>query len=456
MPSLLSGNPGYQKFIKQTRRAGGALIDEDAPPIASTWKNPAAPAIPEGNRGILDTLAGGQGATSTTPWTRVADAERPVVANTLVRPNAAPVPAGESFTPPSEPAMVRPNAMPTPAPEPTFTPPPVSPTNADALYGNVLDQLSGALKSDTPLPGTQAQIQQQREALATYARNAEARAGAQAAKGGSFGQGTANQMANAVRGDILGELANTELSNTQLVSDEKQALLDKAIQAGQFGMNRDDRRAEFSATMAQRKDEFTKTFGQQEAASYLNQLERISLDNPVLAAKLTDHLLAGKTGAVGAFTPQELEQIKTYVSKKQGQQDKLTDVMNKVLEGLPAQIDKANNPEPTPAEIQAKAVDTAIAGKNLDTLTTEDWKIITTDANQLRKVQSSGLIKPNLAAAAPGEYAMVGNTPYKVLQTRVKRTKPISEGFGPLRSTGTETYYVTRVKNMLTGAEEDL
>lgn len=238
--------------------------------------------------------------------------------------------------------MVR---APAPTPVSDGPAPAATPTVGDKsadLYGSALDALLAGVKDDQPLPGTAAAIQQNRQALATYAKSAEARAGMQAAKNGSFGQGTANQMANAVRGDILGELANSELENTKLVSAEKQGLLDKAIQAGQFGLNQDARRQEFTATMAQRKDEFTQTFGAQQGQDYVNRLERMSLDNPVLASKLTDYLLSGKTGPLGSFTAQEKAEIQKYVAENKGRQDKLTEVMNTIIGSIPGQITASN------------------------------------------------------------------------------------------------------------------
>jgi len=351
---VLGGNAGYDRFIKRTQQVGAkkpATVDWHNP--GNTGKIPGTAPIPNGSptQSALGELAG-TGAQANTPWTRVKDAEAPLVANTLVK---APGPAqGVSNEAPAATPMVRPNAMPAPAATTTFTPPPQS--GPDALYDNALGQIADGLQ-DKPLPGTQAAILQNREALATYAKRAEAAAGAQAVKGGALGQGTANQMAQGVRGDILSELANTELQNTQLVSNEKQALIDKAVQAGQFGQTMDARKNEFSATMNQRAGEFEKTFGANEAGNYRNQLERMAMDNPVLAGKLTDYLLAGNTGAVGSFTPEEKEQIKTFVAKKQGQDDKLTDVMNTIIGAIPGQVAAGTKAD---ADAQKKADDATV------------------------------------------------------------------------------------------------
>ncbi len=238
--------------------------------------------------------------------------------------------------------------MPGPAPitvpktaAPTTTPG-ATPSSSDALYDDVLKQLAAGINSDQPLPGTAAAIQQNRQALATYAKGAQAAAGQVAARGGSLGQGTANQLGQQTRQDVLGRLANTELENTKLVSAEKQGLIDKAIQAGQYGKTLQEGSRQFNENLGQRRTEFEKTFGAEESRNYINTLERMSVDNPILAAKLTDYLLDGKTGKLGDFTATEREQIKTYAAEKKGQQDKLTAVYNKILEGIPGQINEGN------------------------------------------------------------------------------------------------------------------
>lgn len=305
----------------------------------------------------------------------------------------------------STPAAVKPTAPVAPVAPPT-------PSKADGIYESVLEQLAAGIKDNKPLAGTAAQIQQNREALATYAKSAEARAGATAAKTGALGQGTANVAGQAVRSDILGELAKSELGNTQLVSNEKQKLIESATRAGefaknqsmdqqridvqkdQFGQNKEmeqqridvqkdqfgqnlatnkeqfsanlqENKAQFAATLDQRKTEFAKTFGAQEAQAYNNQLERLAQDNPVLATKLTNHLLSGKTGAVGSFTPEEIQQMKDYTSKKQAQDDKLTDVMNKILESVPGQIESSTKATKEADEAAQKTKDLQTAKEAL-------------------------------------------------------------------------------------------
>ncbi len=272
--------------------------------------------------------------------------------------------------------------VPRPAPAPTNAP---FADKANPLYGSYLDQIAKGINDDKPLPGTAAAISANREALATYAKSAEARAGMTAAKNGSIGQGTANSMGQAVRSDILGQLANTELKNTQIVSDEKTKLLESARQAGQFEQTRsqdqqridnqssqfdrtfeegrtefntttglrqqeinnqkdqfgktlEQNKSQFDATLAQRKNEFDKNFDATTANEYRNTLERLAQDNPVLATKLTNYLLDGKTGAVGNFTPEEVQQMKDLASKKTEQDDKLTSVYNTILDSLGTEV----------------------------------------------------------------------------------------------------------------------
>lgn len=339
---------------------------------------------------------------------------------------------------------------------------PATPGKSDVLYDSVLDHLTESISSDEPLPGTAAAIRQRREALAQYAKNAEARAGAMAARGGSLGQGTANTMALDTRQDILSHLADAELDNVQAVSAEKQSLINQATQVGQFGK-----------TFDQRKSEFEKTFGAEQAALYRNQLERLAVDNPVLATKLTNYLLEGKTGALGAFSPAELQQMRDYTAKKQGQQDKLTEVMNKVLENLGKDVDKAANPAPTPGEQQQTALDKAVAGKDLKSLTQADWSEIMADPNKLRQVEGAGLL-PKVASKdvqisdqdssrnidryksaysdlTPGKHVLVNGVPYEIIAVGEVSTRETDSVFA-----NTRNRMVTRARNLVTGKEENI
>jgi len=291
---------------------------------------------------------------------------------------------------------------------------PANPGQAPDVYGSVLKQLADGLNG-APTPGTQAAITQSREAVAQYAKAAQNRAAAVAAKNGSIGQGTANTMANAVRGDVLGELANSELNNAQLVSNEKQAFIDKAMQAGQFAQNRADNNAQFAATMEQRKAEFDKNFGATEAANYRNQLERMALDNPVLASKLTNYLLEGKSGAVGGFTSQEKAEIQKYVADKKGQQDKLTEVMNSIIGAIPGQIEAGNK---VTADATKKAEEqTQLDGytKKLNTLPAGGY--LTED--EFKALEASGGVKrysaQNLPTDTQGYQALVASTPHGII-----------------------------------------
>jgi hypothetical protein len=272
-----------------------------------------------------------------------------------------------------------PASAPVLAPAPAAAPKAPFADKANPLYGSYLDQIAAGVNSDKPLPGTAAAISANREALATYAKSAEARAGMTAAKNGSLGQGTANTMGQAVRSDVLGQLANTELKNTQLVSDEKQKLLDAARQAGQFEQTRsqdqqridnqdsqfktssgqeqqrinnqsdqfgrtlnqnqgqfdanlEQNKSQFNATLEQRKSEFDKNFDSNTSNDYRNTLERLAQD------KLTNYLLDGKTGAVGNFTPEEVQQMKELAAKKTTQDDKLTSVYNTILDSLGTEV----------------------------------------------------------------------------------------------------------------------
>lgn len=228
--------------------------------------------------------------------------------------------------------------------------PPGAAGAGSGLYGSALDILAGNIKDSAPLPGTAAAISQRREAVAQFAKQAEARAGAQATQQGSIGQGTANAMEQGVKSDILNQLSNAELQNVQAVSAEKQGMLNSALSVGQA-------KEQFDTTMAQRKSEFDRNFGAEEGSKYTNMLERMSQDNPVLAAKLTNYLLSGKSGAVGEFTPEEVQQMKDFQAKKGVQDEKLNDIMGKVLESIPGQIAASNKAD---AQATSEADNTAL------------------------------------------------------------------------------------------------
>ena len=352
---------------------------------------------------------------------------------TMVTPSATPKNTDVATPTPSQPiTMTTPPApknidvatpMPNTAPQPptpatgtaTTTTTPAAPDKAGDLYNSVLDTLSKGINSDKPLAGTAAQISQSREALATYAKNAEARAGADAAKSDSLGQGTANAMGQATRQDVLGQLANSELGNTKLVSDEKQGLINTATQAGQFAKTQaqeqqriDNQKTQFSDTMATNKDQFKqtldtnkaqfdKTFGENQATAYRDQLERLGQDNPVLATKLTNYLLNGQTGAVGNFTPEEMQQIKDYTAKKTGQDDQLQAVMTKILAAVPGQIASSTQAQ-TDADAKAATDKTVTeATQKLNSLTSGSFLSDTDFAT----LQTNGKIDQRTPATLP-------------------------------------------------------
>jgi|GEM_PF-4795959 len=94
--------------------------------------------------------------------------------------------------------------------------------------------------------------------------------------------------------------------------------------------------------LASSNAQFDKSLATNDRTSLLNMAERLGVDNPVLQAKLTDYILAGGTGEIGSFTPQEKTQIQDYLAKKQGTQDKYDGVLQKILESVPGQIDASN------------------------------------------------------------------------------------------------------------------
>lgn len=263
--------------------------------------------------------------------------------------------AGPMTTPPA-PSMVMPGqAQTTPPATPGAAVPPVpaatpatpagpatgsvsNPGPYQGLEGDVLKQLASGVNGKAALPGTEAAMRRNRETLAQYAGGMERQAGARATKAGAIGQGTAATLGDDTKSDVLSKLAENAQNEEQIVSNEKQGLIDKATQAVQANQNLQQNREQFNANMAQRKVEFDKTFGSQESQQYLNQLERMAQDNPVLAEKLSNYLMGGKTGPVGEFTVEEKAKLAEYVKKKEVSQGKLDEVMGKILEGLPAQV----------------------------------------------------------------------------------------------------------------------
>lgn len=322
------------------------------------------------------------------------------------------------------------------APAAPTTPPGSPGTSPQGVYDSVLSQLAEGIQGNQPLPGTQAAITQRREALAQYAKSAEARAGMAAARSGAIGQGTAIQAAQGTRSDILSQLADAEMENVKAVSSEKQALLDKAIQAGQFGQTMDQNKAQFRETMDQRKVEFEKTFGASESGKYLNQLERMAVDNPVLAAKLTDYLLQGKTGAVGEFSAEEKGQIQKYLAEKKGTQDKLTDAMTAIIGAIPGQIEAGNK---VTIDAQKKAEEEARRGevvKKLNSLPAgqflpdEEFKLL--EANQDVPRYSVGSL-PTGASAQPilGKIVSIDGAQYRVVSADTVTTSYKEKGIMP-------------------------
>lgn len=281
------------------------------------------------------------------------------VGNAGQKPVAGPV---TTPTPPS-PVMPTPPTTP-PAPAPSAAPAP-GPLNGayQGLEGDVLRQIASGVNGTAALPGTEAAMRRNRETLAQYAGGMERQAGARATKSGAIGQGTAATLGDDTKSNVLSKLAENAQNETQIISTEKQGLIDRAGQAVQVNQARE----QFAASSAQRKEEFDKTFGSQESAKYLNQLERMAQDNPVLAEKLSNYLMEGKTGPVGAFTAEEKAKLAEFVKKKQGSQDKLDEVMSKILEGLPAQVlaGQQNSTDSTAAAAATNHLNTLKPGEYL-------------------------------------------------------------------------------------------
>lgn len=408
--------------------------------------------------------------------------------------------------------------------------PPKPVTPEDEVYNSAIKSIGDSLNSGKPSDVLQAQITARREAVATAAKGAQKMAAAQIAQTGATGQGTANRVGQEVRAGNIAELSKAEGEAIQAVGAERQSNVNKAIELGQaaknraltergvvvqekglgleekriglderrvkvseeaFGLSKEEfanRKSEFAQSFgldkekfdegkrqwdegrADRKSEFDQTFGLQKSSQYLQTLERLALDNPVLSKKLTDHLLTGKDGALGAFTDAELKEIKAYTEKKDAQDAKLQEVMNKVLEGLPAQIDKAN--QATGPEKQVAAVDKSVKDKDISKLVEADWKAIVDDPEQMRKLKEAGLVtdaatkdvpikeyndgrtdknirnyKETYSDLQPGKVISYNGEVYEVLEVGVKKNES-----GNMNNTYGRAY--TKVKNKRTGKEE--
>lgn len=262
-------------------------------------------------------------------------------------------------------------------------------TGTGDVYGSAMDVIGQGLSGEGT-KGTQAAILEGREALATATRQAEGAAGASAAREGALGQGTAPAYAQKVRSEAMKTLAGQELGYAQLVSGEQKEFAKMGVQAGQF-----------EQTEARLTDQFNKTFGLEKSANYVNQLMELSVDNPVLSAKLSDYLLEGKSGEVGGFTDEEKTQIQALADKAKARGEKVENIYDLVLANLEKELTGGTGITTTDGEVDAAG---QVAGQTggqqvnyngtpISELNTTQWEKLMGDENALAELEKTGAVQ---------------------------------------------------------------
>ena len=231
-------------------------------------------------------------------------------------------------------------------------PPPVAPkdpTKSDLAGNKALDAIIAGLDG-TPSAAVQNQITAAREMIAKASQAAARQTARDVSVSGALGQGTQNAALTGLRQSAVEQLANTELGNSQLVANEQEQMRQAAINAYENSKNREQNQSQFETNANQNQQQidnqaaqFEKNLASADRSTMLNALERMSVDNPVLAAKLTDYMMKDGSGAIGAFTDSEKAQINKYVADKKTTQDKLDAANIKLLDSLPGMIDANNN-----------------------------------------------------------------------------------------------------------------
>lgn len=309
-------------------------------------------------------------------------------------------------------------------------------TKTSPYYNDALRELSGAARGEG-LSGTNAAITKSREILAAANKQAEGRAGAIAQTTGALGQGTANSLFNQTRQDALQAMAGQELSFIEMKGQDQKDAIDRIVSAEQaekddmvsaeslelqksgqfltmeqmnrqfshmdadlreriasrmqngeqFDFNRMDEINRFAATMELTEKQWEAEFGADEANRYIGQLLELSIENPVLAQKIQNHLLTGKKGALGDFTEDEIAEIERLRLRAEEQEDSIQNVYTKQLENLGKQ-----------QEIESQSVTDELAGNNaLDTkfnkaTETGEWsKFTSEDFSKMTELQKDSL-----------------------------------------------------------------
>jgi len=261
-------------------------------------------------------------------------------------------------------------------------------TKTSEAYSDALAELSGAAAGEG-LSGTNAAIAKGRQGLAAATKQAEARAGALAQSTGALGQGTANSLAQQTKMSVLQELSGQEMGFAELRGQDQKEAIDKIIGAEQaekddiiaaesielqksgqnltieqlnrqfshmdaqllesiatriqngeqFNQSRLDDLYKFDKSMELTEKQWTAEFGAEQGNNYMNALLELSVDNPVLARKIQNHLLTGGEGDLGAFTPDEIAEMERLKTKAEEEENNINNIYSKQLELLEKQID---------------------------------------------------------------------------------------------------------------------
>lgn len=245
-------------------------------------------------------------------------------------------------------------------PEPTPDANPVTPYRApESPYAGLEQDLLDSVRKGMsgPSDGVQAMIRQGNESVAQRARQVEGVAGARAAKSGALGQGTTATLADDVNRDILSTLSENVRANTALVSDENQQFLTQGQQLLQTG--------------------------NQKQSSYENALASLSASNPVLAAKFTDYIMSGGSGAIGAFTPEEQAQLAEWTAQNQ-------EISDLTLEELKAKLNQVRRGDG--GSEQSGTIEAALGTNDISSLSDANLKALVTDPTYAQQALDAGLI----------------------------------------------------------------
>lgn len=246
---------------------------------------------------------------------------------------------------------------------------PAKTTPTNDAYQSAISELASGVKGEG-LSGTNAAIAQGRQSLAAATKQAEARAGLQAQEAGALGQGTATSMQQQVRQSALSELSGQELGFAQLRGQDQKDAIDRTILAEQW----------------------EKGFEADEAQRYMNNALELSVDNPVFAKKIQDFVLEGKTGKLGAFTPEEVTEIERLKGETEKREEQADNLYSKTLDLITAQTEQANRSVTGEMALEGEQntrIDNFLNNGDWEGMTTDDF--VNMNSTQRAKIQEQSV-----------------------------------------------------------------